>query len=149
MKKCCFFGHAEYPYEDYREAIKAAIVSLIENEGVTVFYSGGRGNFDNLCAHIVGELIQDYPDIDNIKFLSYIPTGDSSRNYLPPYYTGTEYLLEESVIPRFAITKTNQKVVGLCDFVISGVCRSYGGAYQTVRYEKRKPKTIITIYEST
>ncbi len=149
MKKCCFFGHAEYRYEDYREAIKAAIISLIENEGVTAFYSGGRGEFDNLCAHIVGEVSKDYPHIENFKFLSYIPTGNKENHYLAPYYTGTVYLLEESVIPRFAITKTNQKAVDMCDFVISGVCRNYGGAYQAIRYAKRKQKTIIDICEST
>ncbi len=149
MKKCCFFGHAEYRYEDYREAIKAAIIALIENEGVTAFYSGGRGDFDNLCAHIVGDLSKDYPDIENIKFLSYIPTGDKLNNYLAPYYTGTEYLLEESVIPKFAITKTNQKAVELCDFVISGVCRSYGGAYQAVRYARHKQKVVIDICKNT
>lgn len=108
-----------------------------------VFYSGGRGDFDSMCARIVGELRGDYPHIENIKFLSYIPTGSAANNYLAPYYTGTVYLLEESVIPKFAISKTNEKAVDVCDFVVSGVCRSYGGAQQTIRYAKRRHKTII------
>ena len=146
MKKCCFFGHAHFPYEDCRNTIKAIVIDLIEQQGVTVFYSGGRGDFDNLCAHIVGELRKEYPHIENIKFLSYIPTGSAADHPLAPYYTGTVYLLEERVIPKYAISKTNQKAVDICDFVVSGVCRSYGGAQQAIRYAKRKQKVVIDIF---
>ncbi len=146
MKRCCFFGHARYPYEGCRDTIKSIVKDLIEHHGVTVFYSGGRGDFDSMCARIVGELRKDYPHIENIKFLSYIPTGSAADNHLAPCYTGTVYLLEESVIPKFAISKTNEKAVDVCAFVVSGVCRSYGGAQQAIRYAKRRHKTIIDIF---
>lgn len=83
MKTCCFFGHAHYPYEGYRDTIKSIVKDLIEHHGVTVFYSGGRGDFDSICARIVGELRGDYPHIGNIKFLSYIPTGSAANNCCP------------------------------------------------------------------
>ncbi len=146
MKKCCFFGHAHFQYEEYRDRIKAIIIDLIEQQGVTAFYSGGRGEFDGICARIVGELRKDYPAIENLKFLSYIPAGSAADHYLAPCYTGTVYLLEESVIPKYAILKTNQKAVDICDFVVSGVCRSYGGTEQAIRYARRRKKEIIDIF---
>jgi len=146
MKKCCFFGLAHFPYEDFRNTIRAIVIELIEQQGVTAFYSGGRGDFDSMCARIVGELREHYSHIENIKFLSYIPTGSVENNYLAPCCTETVYLLEESVIPKFAISKTNEKAVDICDFVVSGVCRSYGGAQHAIRYAKRKHKTIIEIF---
>ena len=60
MKRCCFFGHAHYPYEGCRDTIKSIVKDLIEHHGVTVFYSGGRGDFDGICARIVGELRKDH-----------------------------------------------------------------------------------------
>lgn len=111
MKKCCFFGHAHFFYEGCRDTIKSIITDLIEHHGVTAFYSGGRGDFDGICARIVGELRKDYLHIENIKFLSYIPTSSTADHPLASYYTGTVYLLEESVIPKFAISKTNEKAV--------------------------------------
>ena len=117
MKRCCFFGHAHYPYEGCRDTIKSIVKDLIEHHEVTVFYAGGRDDFDGICARIVGELREDYPHIENIKFLSYIPTGSAANNYLASCYTGTVYLLEENVIPKFAISKTNEKAVDICDFV--------------------------------
>ena len=109
MKKCCFFGHTRFAYEDCRDTIKSIVIDLIEQHGVTVFYSGGRGDFDGMCTRIVGEVRKDYPHIENLKFLSYIPTGSAADHYLAPYYTRTVYLLEEKVIPKFAISGTNEK----------------------------------------
>ena len=149
MKKCCFFGHARFAYENCRETIKYIVIDLIEHHGVTAFYSGGRGDFDGMCARIVGEVRKDYPHIENLKFLSYIPTGSAANHYLAPYYTGTVYLLEEKVIPQFAISRTNEKAVDICDFVVSGVCRSYGGAQQAVKYANRKRKAVIEIFSDT
>ena len=146
MKKCCFFGHAHFAYEGYRDAIKSIVIDLIEHHGVIVFYSGGCGDFDNMCAQIVGEVRKDYPYIENLKVLSYISTGSATDHHLAPYYTGTVYLLEEKVIPKFAISRTNEKTVDICDFVVSGVCRNYGGAQQAIKYARRKQKTIIDIF---
>lgn len=58
MPSCAFFGHRSFDYEPYRDKIREKIVDLIENRGVTTFYSGGRGSFDVLCARTVWELKQ-------------------------------------------------------------------------------------------
>ena len=78
-----------------------------------------------------------------------MPTGSSDNNILSPYYTGTEFLLEKHVIPRFAITETNKAVIDLCDFVVSGVCRNFGGAQQAVKYAIRKKKSVISLFDQS
>ena len=52
---CCFCGHRDC-YNGFREQIKAKIKDIIENDGVTVFYSGGMGEFDRLCESVVREI---------------------------------------------------------------------------------------------
>lgn len=146
--KCCFFGHSDFDYASYADNIRAIVINLIINHGVTIFYSGGRGNFDSICAKVVGELRQDYPYIQNIKFLSYMPTNAESSPPCPSYYTGTEYLLEKHVIPKFAIVETNRCVVDQCHYIVSGVCRNYGGALQAIKYARGKKKTIINVFDA-
>lgn len=146
--KCCFFGHADFNYMPYEQTLIAIITDLIVNQNVHVFYSGGRGNFDMTCARLVAELCHKYPHIENVKFLSYLPTGVATASTHPLYYTGTEFLLEKYVIPKYAIIETNKCVIDACDFVVSGVTRNYGGAQQAVKYAKRQKKHIIDIFNT-
>lgn len=55
----------------------------------------------------------------------------------------TLYLLEEYVPPRYAITRTNQCMVDLSDFVLTGVNGLSGGANTALEYAERKHKNII------
>ena len=41
MKACVFFGHRDDNYCRYKERIVEILIDLIENSGVTQFYSGG------------------------------------------------------------------------------------------------------------
>ena len=70
MKACVFFGHRNANYQKYKPKLKQILEDLIKNEGVTQFYSGGRGAFDRLCAEVVGELIKSYPKIKNTLVFS-------------------------------------------------------------------------------
>ena len=146
MKACAFFGHRRYGYEGCREIIKNSIVDLIENYGVTQFYSGGRGNFDNLCARLVYELKERYPFITNTLVLSYLPTKKDEYG-LPEIYDDSVYFLEKRVPPRFAIVKTNEEMVNRVDFILSGVMWSRGGAYAACQCAKRKGKKVIFIMQ--
>ena len=47
-KICSFCGHRDAD-SSLRTQIKAAITDIIENDGVTTFYSGGMGAFDGMC----------------------------------------------------------------------------------------------------
>lgn len=144
MKACAFFGHRDYNYEEYRAALKSSIVDLIENHAVTQFYSGGRGNFDEFASRMVYELKKQYPHIRNTLVLSYIPK-EKEEDGLPEKYDDSIYLLEKKVPYRYAIAKTNEKIVERADFIISGVQFSRGGAYQACEYALKKGKTIIRL----
>lgn len=144
MKICCYFGHSNYGYSDYFEIIKTTFKRLIEDEGITEFYGGGRGLFDSLCSHVIHELKSVYPHIRNYLILSYIPVSNSNF-YLDEKYDGSIYMLEEKVLPRFAISKTNERMVDVSEVVVSGVLHTWGGAYTACKYAKRKKKRIISI----
>ena len=44
-----------------------------------------------------------------------------------------------------AIQTYNKWVVDQCAYIISGVYRDFGGAYQTTNYVKRQGKTVINV----
>ena len=74
IKICCFAGHADIcNKENVKTHLKKKLVSLIEEGDVTTFYSGGKGDFDFLCAHTVNELRKDYPFIKSYLILAYLP----------------------------------------------------------------------------
>ena len=142
MKSCAFFGHGDYDYRSYEKEIKDSIVDLIENYGVTQFYTGGRGAFDAVCSQKIAELKQDYPYIKNTLVLSYMPKEDWK---LAEKYDDSVYLLEESVPPKYAISRTNRILVEKADFVITAVERSWGGAQLAHEYAERKQKLFRNI----
>ena len=139
---CAFFGHRNFDYAPYEDIIRKRIVDLIENRGVTVFYGGGRGNFDGTCARIVWELKSQYPHIKNILVLSYHPTSNFE---ISSYYDESVYLLENKVLPRFAISHSNRQLVKTVDYVISGVSRPFGGAKSACDYAEHLLKTIFYV----
>ncbi len=148
MLKCTFFGHRDADYVPYRIKTEAILVDLIENCGVTQFYSGNRGNFDKFCASLVWKLKLNYPKIKNTLVLSYLPCKKTDF-ILPKIFDDSVYLLEQHVPMRFAVTHTNRKMADLSDFILSGVYRNYGGAYTACSYARKHGKTIISIYEET
>ena len=52
-KACTFFGHRDCP-ETIKPKIRTAVINLIENHGVTMFYVGNQGNFDRMVRVGVG-----------------------------------------------------------------------------------------------
>ena len=144
MVSATFFGHRDFNYSPYKDKIEAIIIDLIENHGVTEFYNGFRGNFDGLCAEIVFDLKARFPDLKNIMVLSY----HNRQNFvLPKYFDESVYLLEKRVPPQYAISYTNQEMIQRSDFIVSGVCYHYGGAYAAREFARRQQKNILDIFE--
>ena len=117
---------------------------MIENEGITQFYSGGRGAFDRLCAEVVGELIKSYPNIKNTLVFSYLPLSNADFT-LPTAYTDSVYLLEHNVPLRYAILETNKRMVDIADCVIVGIYSEWGGAWKAYEYARKQKKRIINL----
>ena len=149
MKICCFAGHANIANkEDVKIKLKKEIVSLIEKENVTTFYSGGKGNFDWLCARTVDELRKDYPFIKSYWVLAYMPKEkDEYFGYESKIFDDTVYPNLEKVPKRLAIVKRNELMVDKSDYLIAYVKHDLGsGAYKTLRYaQKKKHIKVINI----
>lgn len=144
MKSCAFFGHRYIDPEIFGKDMHHILVDLIENKGVTQFYSGFRGDFDRLCSFAVYTMKEKYPMIKNTMVLSYIPDKDF---ILPKYFDDSVYLLEKQVPKRFAISATNKLLVDKVDYIVACVLTHGGGAYAALEYARRRNKPIINVLD--
>ena len=124
MKSCTFFGHRDCP-ETIKPKIHVAVVNLIENHGVTMFYVGNQGNFDRMVRSILKEVTTTYPEVGYAVVLAYMPSAkkradDFSNTLLPEGI--------EKVSKRFAIPWRNRWMIDHADYVITYVTLPYGGA---------------------
>lgn len=145
MRICTFAGHAKlYGDNSIREKLKKEIINLIENQGVTTFYNGGKGQFDWLCAECVKELKKDYPLIKSYLILAYMP--GKKKQFDEDFYKNyddTLYPEIEKVPPKFAIIKRNEWMIDKSDFLIAYVEHNWGGAYRTLKYAAKKHRIRI------
>lgn len=141
-KICAFFGHRDVWYKidsDLENAIETAITQL----GVTIFWCGGYGQFDDMAANMVRQFRGDYPDIKLYQVVAYSPKDAKKifeKNDGFIYPKGLE-----TVPQRFAITHRNRWMAEHCDMVICYVQRNSGGAYNACRVAHRKKKEIINL----
>ena len=141
MKICTFFGHRDAP-ETVAVDLRAAMVRLIEEQGVSLFYVGNQGRFDGMVRRILRELKERYP-IRYAVVLAYLPRGKGQREQ-----DFSDTLLPqgiEEVHPRFAIDRCNRWMVEQSTYVITYVRRSYGGAAKFAKHAEKKKKTIIKL----
>ena len=144
-KICCFCGHRDCD-SSLREKIKEAITDLIENQGITTFYSGGMGNFDKLCESVVRELKQKHKDIRLCLIMPYMTKRlNTDKEYYAEMY-------DEIIIPdlgdvhyKRAITERNKWMVDRSDVVLCYVIRNNGGAYKMREYGARMKKPIVML----
>ena len=144
-KSCVFFGHRDGFYDNFWEKLSAIFTRLIQEEGVTQFYTGARGNFDGICTDILQDLRKKFPQIKITLVYSYIPKEENLG--IGDRYDDSVYLLEKRVLPKFAIWETNKALIDKCDFVVLAVWKGSGGAYRAAQYAKGKGKTTLNIYE--
>ena len=146
VKSCAFFGHRNMNVEQYREKLLNILTDLIENKGVTQFYSGFRGDFDVYCSTLIHELKAYYPYIRSTKVFSYIPEADYTYE-LPECFDDSIYLLERQVPKRLAIIETNKRIVDKVDYIVAGVHIHGGGAYAACEYAHKRKKPIISVID--
>ena len=58
------------------------------------------------------------------------------------------YLLQEQVPPRYAVVRTNKRMVDKADCLIVGIVKEWGGAWTAMEYAKKQGKRIINICKS-
>lgn len=140
-KACTFFGHRDSP-ETIKPKIRTAVIDLIENHGVTMFYVGNQGNFDRMVRSVLKEVTTAYPGVGYAVVLAYMPSAkkradDFSDTLLPDGI--------EKVPKRFAIPWRNKWMIEHADYVVTYVTRLLGGAAQFSALAKSKGKIIYDI----
>lgn len=140
-KACTFFGHRDCP-ETIKPKIRTAVIDLIENHGVTMFYVGNQGNFDRMVRSVLKEVTTAYPGVGYAVVLAYMPSAKKSADDF------SDTLLPdgiEKVPKRFAISWRNKWMIEHADYVVTYVTRLFGGAAQFSALAKSKGKIIYDI----
>lgn len=140
---CSGFGHRDIHYN--QEDLQKIIYPLITEKGVTTFYTGGMGNFDNSFSSAVKNLKKEF---HNIKLCLVVPYLTKNLTINQEYY---KTIYDEVFVPdinhyyKSAITLRNRWIVDRSDYIISGVYHTFGGAYIAMKYAQKINKFIIRI----
>lgn len=146
-----FFGHSSI----YRDKMLATILKetikkhMVHNDE-TIFYCGGYGDFDYLCATVCSSLKKEMNNCKVAYITPYI-TESHQKNINEIMSSG---LYDVSIYPplenvpfRYAISRRNEWMVNEADLVIAYIKNTYGGAYKSFLYAKKKGKTVINLAE--
>ena len=94
-KACTFFGHRDSP-ETIKPKIRAAVIDLIENHGVTMFYVGNQGNFDRMVRSVLKEVTTAYPEAGYAVALAYMPSTTKVDDFSDTLFGSGETNLQVS-----------------------------------------------------
>lgn len=145
MNCCTFFGNRSTPQE-IEPTLRSALIDLIENKNVTSFYVGNQGNFDAMVRRILRNLKLSYPQINYSVVLAYLPKEQNDFNLED--YSDTLYPEGmENTPPRYAICKRNRWMIDRCDFVVTYVQYSLGGAAKFKELAKKKGKIVLDLVD--
>ena len=135
-----FIGHSEC-FGLSSDLLKQEIIKLIKL-GITDFYSGGQGEFDRICARCVFDLKKQYPHIKNYLVIPYLTFRIFNKDIFDEviYPEGFEKYHFKS-----AIIKRNRYLVENSLYAICFVNHSYGGAFSTFSFAKKKNVNIINL----
>ena len=141
MAACTFFGHRECP-DSIKTQLRGALIDLLTNYEVDMFYVGNQGRFDTIVRGVLRELKKEYPKINYTVVLAYMlgkqtEYDDYSDTMLPEGI--------ESVIPCYAISWRNNWMLQQSDYVVTYITHSWGGAVQFAEKAKRQKKTVINL----
>ena len=143
-----FCGHSSFVAT--KEAERKMLLYLSTISGDVDFYLGGYGDFDELCARVC-RTIKDARPCCELAFVSpYLTQAQQTKiKYMLDHhlYDSSVYPPLENVPLRFAINKRNEWMINQADLVIAYVDHTFGGAYKTLQYAKRKKKRIINLAE--
>lgn len=144
MKTCSFIGHANLQSKNnalkdsLRILLRIEIKRVLEENHVTTFLNGGRGDFDELCAEVVHELIY------NKKYIKSLLVNPYKTKNLDVNQDHIKHLFTDSIIPKelkdsdvyTEIPKRNRLIVDKSDYIISFVINNSGGAFKALEYAK-------------
>lgn len=138
-----FFGHRDAP-DRVAAAVEEVLRALIEKEKADVFYVGNHGCFDRMVQGVLLRLCKEYPHIQAIEVLAYMPgKGDSPRvGALPDTLLPAEVV---QGVPHFALLRRNEWMLRESDTVVCYVTHDFGGAAGMKRKALAKGKRVIEL----
>lgn len=138
---CTFFGHRDVPKE-IEPTLRSALIDLIVNKNITLFYVGNNGGFDNMVIRQLKDLSKNY-SIEYYVVLAYMPCkkqeydNDNNPTILPEGI--------ETVPRRFAISYRNKWMLKQSDVVVTYVRNSFGGAAKFKEIAEKQKKNIVAL----
>ena len=142
----CGFGHRLVLHS---LPLVSLLEQLVAKKKVTVFMTGGMGEFDAQFVNAVLQLKKQYPFLHLILVKPYF-TQELNTNQEQYAQQFDEIVIPEAAEGahfKAAIETRNRWMVEHSDVVVSYVCRESGGAYKAVRYAEKCSKRIIHILE--
>ena len=144
MSACTFFGHRDCSAEIVPR-LREAILALVADRGVDLFYVGHQGKFDAIVRRVLCELQQELPQMRYAVVLAYPPgMGNALEDY-------SDTMLPEGIEtahPRYAISRRNDWLLQRSDYVITYITHSWGGAAQYAKKALRLKKTVIPLCDT-
>ncbi len=142
MKVCTFFGHHDCT-GDIRKRLQAAILAMIDEQGVDTFYVGHQGAFDRMAAEVLSTIVQEKQSVRYFVVLAYLSSAaqmDAERVQHSLVPEGLEF------VPRkYAIAWRNEWLISHSDCVIAHVIYHCGNAAAYVAKAERKGKIVVNI----
>ena len=145
-----FFGHREI--ENAREMEKGLykiISDLISDKEYVEFLVGRNGEFDMLVSSQISYAKKNIR-CDNNSLCLVLPylcaEYKNNKQYFEEYYD--EIIVSESaskVHYKNAITARNREMIDKADMIICCVYNNFGGAFNALKYAKKKNKLIINL----
>ena len=144
-----FAGHSKMQTNDrLADRLKNAIRENLPKEGKVSFYCGGYGDFDDLCAKACRSIAAERGNCEVLLITPYLTESQQKKLIeiqKTKLYDDILYPPIENSPLRFAIVKRNEWMVNEAELVIAFVSHTYGGAYKTLNFAKRKHKRILNL----
>ena len=143
---CCGFGH-RVMLMDIEKPLREVLERLVAERSVSVFYTGGMGEFDDLFARTVRSMKREFPSLRLVLVAPYLTERlNMDKAFYEALYDEILIPAElDGVHPKAAIGLRNRWMVDRSDIVIAALHRDFGGAAEAVRYAEKAGKKVVRI----
>ena len=145
-KICAFFGHRNIP-ENLEPRLRELVERAITQYGITEFWNGGYGGFDDLAAEVVISLKAKYPHIRHNRVYAYRPTSSYVRQ-------GFDANLYPDLLDQFPdtwhIPRRNMWMAAQCDIAITYIEHANSRIHEPFDFiDGKKPILNLGVYQPT
>lgn len=144
------FGHSRLSNSiNIEQALERTVRELIKSKEYVEFLVGRKGDFDILAASVI-RTVDHTLGHGNVSLVLVLPYSTSeyrkNKESFEKYYDAVEICKQSSVMYfKGAYQICNRSMVDRSDFVICGIERESGGAYQTIEYAIKQKKPVKNI----